>query len=138
MACLFWHPSPNEDLRLALQKADFEQFRLVLQALRDRVRGDVDQLEDEALKKNRQDAGGDLSTMPIHMADVGSESFEQEFTISLVESGQVTLEEIDAALARIREGTFGSCEECGRGIPKQRLKAIPYTPYCVECARKLE
>lgn len=138
MACLFWHPSPNEDLRLALQKADFEQFRLVLQALRDRVRGDVDQLEDEALKKNRQDAGGDLSTMPIHMADIGSESFEQEFTISLVESGQVTLEEIDAALARIREGTFGSCEECSRGIPKQRLKAIPYTPYCVECARKLE
>lgn len=123
---------------MPLNKAELDQFRMLLHALRDRLRGDVNQLADEALKKNRQDASGDLSNMPIHMADIGSENFEQEFTISLVETGQVTLEEIDAALARIREGTFGICEECKSGIPKQRLKAIPYTPYCVECARKLE
>jgi RNA polymerase-binding transcription factor DksA len=132
-------PEPNvEDTLLALKKSELNEFRTVLEALRDRLRGDVTQLTDEALKQNRKDASGDLSNMPIHMADIGSDNFEQEFTISLVESGQVALEEIDAALARIREGTFGNCEECNSGIPKQRLKAIPYTPYCVECARKLE
>lgn len=123
---------------MPLKKAELNQFRAVLETLRARLRGDVSQLADEALKQNRKDASGDLSNMPIHMADIGSDNFEQEFTISLVESGQVALEEIDSALARIREGTFGSCEECGSVIPKQRLKAIPYTPYCVECARKLE
>src|SRR3990170_521301 len=117
-----WNWPEIEDTALALKKAEIDQFRRMLHALRDRLRGDVNQLTDEALKKNRQDATGDLSNMPIHMADIGSEAFEQEFTISLVETGQVTLEEIDAALARIREGTFGSCEECHVGIPKQRLK----------------
>lgn len=128
----------NEEIALPLKKADLEQFHSLLQNLRDRLRGDVSQLTDEALNKNRQDASGDLSNMPSHMADIGSENFEQEFTISLVESGQVTLEEIEAAIVRIREGTFGTCEECQGTIPKQRLKAIPYTAYCVECARKLE
>lgn len=121
-----------------LKKAELEQFKAVLQALRARLRGDVDQLSDEALRRNRQEASGDLSNMPIHMADIGSDNFEQDFTISLMESGQDALGQIEAALERIREGTFGKCEECGAAIPKQRLKAIPYTPHCVECARKLE
>ena len=121
-----------------MTKAEVEQFRRFLCALRDRLRGDVNQLTDEALKKNRQEASGDLSNMPIHMADIGSDNFEQEFTITLMETGQDALGQIEAALERIREGTYGKCEECGAPVPKQRLRAIPYTPHCVQCARKLE
>ena len=121
-----------------MKKAELQQYKTVLMGLRARLRGDVTQMTDEALKKSRQDASGDLSNMPIHMADIGTDNFDQEFTLSLIESEQVTLAEVDEALKRIAENTFGLCEECGEPVPKERLKAIPYTRYCVACARKLE
>ena len=121
-----------------MKKAELQQYKTVLMGLRARLRGDVTQMTDEALKKSRQDASGDLSNMPIHMADIGTDNFDQEFTLSLIESEQVTLAEVDEALKRIAENTFGLCEECGEPVPKERLKAIPYTRYCVDCARKLE
>lgn len=121
-----------------MKKAELQQYKTVLMGLRARLRGDVTQMTDEALKKSRQEASGDLSNMPIHMADIGTDNFDQEFTLSLIESEQVTLAEVDEALKRIAENTFGLCEECGEPVPKERLKAIPYTRYCVACARKLE
>jgi DnaK suppressor protein len=72
------------------------------------------------------------------MADVGSDNFEQEFTLSLMENEEETLDLIEAAIERIEEGVYGSCQECGGRIPKTRLNAIPFTPYCVKCASKLE
>ena len=56
--------------------------------------------------------------MPIHMADIGSDNFEQEFTLSLMENDEGTLGAIEHALERIEEGTYGDCEECGGKIPK--------------------
>ena len=106
--------------------------------LRARLRGDVTQLADAALKKNRSDSNGDLSRMPIHMADIGSDNFEQEFTLSLMENEGAALEKIEASLERIEEGSYGSCEECGARIPKNRLNAIPYAALCVKCASQQE
>ena len=76
--------------------------------------------------------------MPIHMADIGSDNFEQEFTLSLMENDDETLEMIEEALERIEDGSYGICAECGSAIPKTRLNAIPYTPYCVKCASRLQ
>ena len=76
--------------------------------------------------------------MPIHMADVGSDNFEQEFTLSLMESGEETLEQIEDALERIEDGVYGVCVECTGKIPKTRLNAIPHTPHCVKCASQLQ
>ena len=121
-----------------MKKSDMNEYRDLLLTLRARLRGDVTQLADEALKRNRQDASGDLSTMPIHMADIGSDNFEQDFTLTLLESEEETLQKIDVALTRIAEGTYGSCESCGEAIPKARLQAIPYAMRCVTCARKEE
>jgi RNA polymerase-binding transcription factor DksA len=72
------------------------------------------------------------------MADVGTENYDQEFTLSLIENEQETLEQIHDALGRIEAGTFGRCQECGLAVAKPRLQALPYTRYCIECARKLE
>jgi DnaK suppressor protein len=121
-----------------MKKDETELFKERLLLLRSRLRGDVTQLADAALKKNRSQANGDLSSMPIHMADIGSDNFEQEFTLSLMETEGGTLEKIDAALERIEEGTYGECEECGAKIPKQRLAAVPYTTMCVKCASRSE
>ncbi len=121
-----------------MKKAEMKIFREQLLALRARLRGDVSQMADATLKKNRSEANGDLSSMPIHMADIGSDNFEQEFTLSLMQSEGGTLEHIETSLERIEDGTYGQCEECGLKIPKTRLKAIPYATMCIKCASELE
>lgn len=121
-----------------MKKADMKAYKERLLALRARLRGDVNQMADAALKKSRTEANGDLSSMPIHMADIGTDNFEQEFTLSLMQSEGGTLEQIEAALERIEDGTYGECEECGLKIPKQRLNAIPYAAMCVKCASQFE
>jgi len=96
-----------------MKKADLKVYKNRLLSLRARLRGDVNQMADAALKRSRSEANGDLSSMPIHMADIGSDNFEQEFTLSLMENEEGTLDQIEASLERIEEGTYGQCEECG-------------------------
>jgi RNA polymerase-binding protein DksA len=100
--------------------------------------GNVNEMEDEALKRSRLDASGDLSSMPIHMADIGTDNYEQEFALGLMDSERKLLREIDDALERIQQGTYGVCEGTGKPIPKARLRAQPWARYCVEYARMLE
>lgn len=121
-----------------MKKVEMKVFKERLLALRARLRGEVTQLAEAALKKNRPDGSSDHSSMPIHMADLGSDNFEQEFTLSLMENEEGTLEAIEAALERMEDDTYGQCEECGVKIPKARLNAIPYTPVCVKCAQQVE
>jgi DnaK suppressor protein len=121
-----------------MKKADMKAYRERLLLLRARLRGDVNQLADAALKKNGGEGNGNLSSMPIHMADIGSDNFEQEFTLTLMQSEEETLEAIESALERIEDGSYGLCEECNVKIPKARLNALPYATLCVRCAEQLE
>ncbi|MFM9067308.1 MAG: TraR/DksA family transcriptional regulator [Planctomycetota bacterium] len=121
-----------------MNKRESKEYKQLLLALRARLRGDVSAMAYAALKKTRSESSGDLSSMPIHMADVGSDNFEQEFTLSLMENDEETLSQIEAALERIEEGVYGLCVECDAKIPKMRLQALPYTPYCVKCAAKFQ
>ena len=75
---------------------------------------------------------------PQYRLSLGRSGFEQQFTLSLMESKEKVLEEIAAAWDRIDQGTFGRCEECGKEIPKARLLVLPFTSYCVECARVVQ
>jgi RNA polymerase-binding transcription factor DksA len=125
-------------LGIIMTTTDVEAYRQHLLALLNRLNGDISHLADEALRKNQREASGNLSSMPIHMADIGTDNFEQEFTLNLLQNEEQVLTEIAAALERINQGTFGRCEECTNVIPKARLGALPYTRYCVDCARKLE
>ncbi len=114
---------------------DYSKFRTMLIALRHRLIGDVTMMSQEAL--GGSDSASD-NHAPIHPAEVGSHSFEQEFTLNLLSSDGDRLSQIEAALEKISDGTYGSCEECGGRIPKARLEIIPDTPFCVKCASKLE
>jgi RNA polymerase-binding protein DksA len=113
-------------------KADLEHFRHLLLARRRRILGTVQGMEEEALKASDQDFSVD------HMADHGSDNFEQDFTLALVESERRELFEIDRALVRLEQGTYGICEGTGEPIPRPRLEAIPWARYSVEYQRKLE
>ena len=117
-----------------MTKPDFTRHRERLLALRARLQGDVTQMADNALNKDHDKA----TSMPNHMAELGSGNFDQELTLSLMGSEEDVLAQIDAALARIEEGRFGQCEACDSRIPKTRLDAIPYAALCVECASQQE
>lgn len=121
-----------------MNKAELEAFRKQLTQLRDRLNGDVNHLANEALQQGGSNPGGNLSNMPIHMADLGTDNFERENTLNLLANEQERLEEISDALDRVKQGSFGKCEECEQPIPKARLKELPYARYCVDCARKKE
>jgi DnaK suppressor protein len=117
-----------------MKTADVKIYKERLLALRARLRNDVTSMADAALGSE----GSETSTMPIHMAELGSDNFEQEFTLSLLATEEDTLGMIEAALERIEGGTYGTCEECGSVIPKTRLNALPHTPFCVKCASSRE
>ncbi|MBI3099290.1 MAG: TraR/DksA C4-type zinc finger protein [Planctomycetes bacterium] len=121
-----------------LSRAKLAEYRKLLVDRKMELSGNVDQLEHEALKTSRQDASGDLSTMPIHMADLASDNFEQEFTLGLIENEQDELRAIDEALTRLEEGTYGICEACSKVIPAERLKIVPYARLCITCKTKEE
>jgi DnaK suppressor protein len=116
-----------------MKKEDMKVYRERLIGLRARLRGDVSAMADAALRKSGAESS-DASSMPIHMAELGSGNFEQEFTLSLMATEEDTLEMIEGALERIEEGTYGRCVGCDGVVPKTRLNAIPYTPVCIKCA----
>jgi len=121
-----------------LTAEEVEHFQGLLVEKMQEIVGDVNSIEDEALKKSRLDATGDLSSMPIHMADIGTDNYEQEFALNLLDSERKILHEITEALQRIEEGTYGICEITGRGISKARLEARPWARYCIEYAKLIE
>ncbi|MEK7469443.1 MAG: TraR/DksA family transcriptional regulator [Planctomycetota bacterium] len=132
-------PEPEKPVvKSPFSKSELETFRHWLLERRASVGGNVTKMEDEALRRSRQDASGDLSSMPIHMADMGSDTFEQDFTLGLIENEELELGAIEEALQRIEEGVFGVCEECSKLIPKERMKAIPHAALCLECKKKEE
>jgi RNA polymerase-binding protein DksA len=115
-----------------LTAEDLDHFRRMLLEKRTDILGDVATLHTEALAKDRREAAGDLSSMPIHMADLGSDNYELEFTLGLIEGERVILREIDEALERVNNGTYGVCQATGKPIGKFRLRAKPWAKYCYE------
>jgi len=121
-----------------MRSRELELFRKALLEKRRLLVGDVTALEKAALQDSRQDASGDLSKMPLDMADIGTDNYEQEFNLGLIETEQATLNEIDEALERIEKKQFGKCVSCDGLIPKARLKVKPHAKYCIECKRREE
>jgi RNA polymerase-binding protein DksA len=121
-----------------LTAADIERLKQALLEKRIEIVGNVNEMYDEALKRSRLDASGDLSSMPIHMADIGTDNYEQEFALGLMDSERKLLREIDDALERMENGTYGICEGTGEPINRARLEAQPWARYSVEYARMLE
>lgn len=117
-----------------LTPAEIRKFKAVLLKKLTEILGNVTIMESEALRRDRSD----LSNMPIHMADLGTDSYEIDNIIGLVDSERKILADINDALSRIEDGTYGICQGRGELIPKQRLKAIPWARYCVACATLLE
>ncbi len=118
-----------------LTKKDLEKFKKMLQRRLEELTDNVNKLKEEALDPN---GGGEVSRVPLHLADVGTENFDKEFTLGIVENEEEELQEIQDALKRIEEGSYGVCESCGSPIPKTRLNALPFARLCVKCQEEEE
>jgi RNA polymerase-binding protein DksA len=99
---------------------------------------DIKHISEDTLKKSQKDAAGDISGYTYHMADVASDTYDREFSLGLASNERESLYELDDALKKIEEGTFGICEECKSLITKTRLKAVPYARLCLKCQEKRE
>ena len=110
----------------------FHRERLL--ALRARLQGDTTQMEDNALNKDHSKT----TSMPNNMAELGTGNFDQELTLRVLGSEEDVLEQIEAAIERIEDRSYGLCDKCGEKIPKARLDAIPYAAQCVQCASQQE
>jgi DnaK suppressor protein len=112
------------------------QYRLRLELLRSRIGADAIALTRETLGPSGGQDSGDLSNAPFHLADEGTEEFLHDMSAALAENEEYLVKEIDAALGRLTNDTFGACESCGSAIASERLDAMPYVRYCVQCAQK--
>ena len=120
-----------------MKKVEMRAYKEKLIDLRARLRGDVSTMANVALRKSGM-ASSESSGMPIHMAELGSDNFEQEFMLTLLATEEDTLGLIESALERVEAGDYGKCVECSGVVAKTRLNAIPYTPVCIRCAEELE
>jgi RNA polymerase-binding protein DksA len=126
--------TPRPAAKSPFGKKELEHFRQILLAKRKELIGDISTMESQALRGQ----SGALSNMPQHMAEQGSEAYDQSLSLDLAAADRKLIREIDDALARIADGTYGICERSGKPIKQERLEELPWARYSIEAARELE
>ena len=116
----------------------FKRFYKLLLDLRNHLTAGITLHSEETLKRSSKEDSGDLSSYGQHMADAGTDTFDRDFALSLVSSEQEALSEIDAAIKRIHDGSYGICEITQKPISKDRLLAVPFTRYSAEAQKDIE
>ncbi|MDX6409096.1 MAG: hypothetical protein QOE13_2167 [Gaiellaceae bacterium] len=116
---------------------DVDRFREALLEERKRVEAAIQNLHDENPGTLAEDAGEETA-YDNHLADTATETYDRELDYTLEENSEHVLAEIDAALKRIEEGTYGTCTNCGKQIAEERLEALPWATLCIDCARDRE
>ncbi len=116
----------------------YKRYYKLLVDLRKHLGEGIERHSEETLKRSAKDDAGDLSAYGQHMADAGTDTFDRDFALSLVSNEQEALSEIDAAIKRIHDGTYGICEITAKPISKERLLAVPFTRHSAEAQKQIE
>ena len=122
----------------AFNKSELQFFRAQLQKQLDLIQGNLTALAGDNLKRSPIESSGDISAHSTHMADQGTDNFDRELALNLASSRQESLYDIEDALRRADEGTYGACESCGGAIELPRLKALPFAKKCMSCQNAAE
>ena len=122
---------------MAFTKEQIKLFRQLLIAERTKLADEIKSIAHDASTSPR-DASGDLSAYTIHMADMAADTYERELSMNIVSSEQEILYQIDDALKRLDDGSFGICQQCNQTITMSRLRAVPYASLCIDCQRSKE
>ncbi len=129
---------PGTPVKKKLDKKGLSEFKKLIFKRKEEILEGIKHISEDTLKKSQKDAAGDISSYTYHMADVATDTYDREFSLGLASNGREALYELDDALKRIEDGTFGICEDCKQSITKNRLKAVPYARFCVKCQEKKE
>ena len=121
-----------------MKKKDLEKYEMLLLAKRAEILGELGLLKKNVLDTTIKDSSGDLSGYSYHMADQGTDAEEREKAFLLASKSGRLLYHIDEALRRIKDKTFGKCQECGEEISTARLEAVPHARLCINCKEKEE
>ena len=121
-----------------LDKKTSKIYRNLLLEKREELAGDISHISEETLKKSQKDASGDISGYTFHMADVATDNYDREFSLGLASKERGIVQEINRALEKLEDGSFGACETCKKQISKIRLKAVPYATLCLKCQEARE
>ena len=119
-------------------KSDLKDFKKIVLKKKEEMLSDLKHISDDTLRKSQKEASGDISGYTYHMADVATDNYDREFSLGIASSERKSLYELDDALKRIEEGTFGICDDCKSSITKIRLKAVPSARLCIKCQQKRE
>ena len=122
---------------MAMSKDQMKHFRQLLITERAKLAAEIKNIAHDASTSPRE-ASGDLSAYTVHMADMAADTYERELSMNIVSSEQEILYQIDDALKRLDDGSFGVCQQCSQPIAMSRLKAVPYASLCIECQRSKE
>jgi DnaK suppressor protein len=114
-----------------------QEIRTRLQSDRGRLQGEIDGLRRGVDSETFQEDEG-TDTVSMHPADGASELFEREKNLSVLNTLQSSLDDVDKAMAKLDAGTYGVCDNCGRPIAEKRLEAMPSAIYCIDCQSVLE
>ena len=121
-----------------MNKKDRERYKKILLSLRKQLTGQIDTIKDIEMKTTVKDATGDHSSYSYHMADQGTDNMEREKNFFYAQRDNHTLQDIEDALNRIENETFGSCVRCDKSIKRERLDVVPYTLLCIQCQSEEE
>jgi RNA polymerase-binding protein DksA len=119
-------------------KSDLKDFKKIVLKKKEEVVDDLKHISDDTLRKSQKEASGDISGYTYHMADVATDNYDREFSLGLASGERKLLYELNDALKRIEEGTFGICDDCKSFITKIRLKAVPSARLCIKRKKKRE
>jgi RNA polymerase-binding transcription factor DksA len=119
-----------------LSKTQLNKFRNQLEVLATRVRSDAEAMIEQARHSSGGNGGSELSNAPFHLGDMGTEEYLYDLNTTLLANEQYIAVEARDALDRMEKGEYGVCQSCDKSIAKERLEAIPFTRYCVDCAAK--
>jgi DnaK suppressor protein len=114
-----------------------EHARHLIESERERLESLVREREAEGIgTESESDSTAELSSLDQHPGDTGTETFEREKDFSLLEQLEAEIGDLDAALRKVDEGTYGICEICGKPIGEERLRAIPWATRCIDDQRR--
>ncbi len=119
-------------------KKELSEFKKIILKRKEEVNDEIRHISEDTLKKSQKDASGDISGYTYHMADVATDNYDREFSLGFASNDRKSLYELEDALKRVEEGTYGICQDCKSFIAKTRLKVVPQARLCVKCQQKRE
>lgn len=125
-------------MKKKLSKKELNEYKNLLNKRKMEILDSIDRASEETIKKSQKDASGDISGYSFHMADVATDTYDREFSLSMVSNDRRALYELSHALKRIEDGTYGICEDCKEHIAKTRLEALPSARVCLSCQEQRE